>query len=109
MLQKFVSLLLILTYFLLPVMCYADPCETHTNSPAEITGTSTGHQAAVDRSEAAGTDGCEITCCCAGHIPLSSFTAIPHVLLMSRLLPFEPQLALPRLLDRIFVPPQNHS
>jgi hypothetical protein len=108
MFQKIISLILILVYFLLPSMCYADPIELHVSSPTEIIEPSASQQA-TDCPETTETDNCDTSCCCAGHTPLSAFTKIPYAFLTSKQLSFEPQLALPRLLDRIFVPPQNHS
>ena len=36
-------------------------------------------------------------------------TKIPYICVATKLLPYKPDLALPRLIDRIYVPPQNHS
>ncbi len=104
--MKTVSIILVLAYLMLPVLCFGQPCEVFASS--------SGHSAlASDVSDGCpfnhDTDNCETTCCCAGHIPLSSFMEIPHTALTAKLLPYEPHLALPRIIDRIFVPPQNHS
>lgn len=106
MLQKYVALLLIISYFLLPTLCYADPCELRISSSSEIVDSSSNQQS-TDCPEADDADNCETTCCCAGHVPLSALTEISHADLAAKLLPYEPHLALPRLMDRIFVPPQN--
>lgn len=104
--MKIVSLLLIIAYLLLPAVCFGHPCE-------EL---SANAQQSSIASEASGgcpldhdTDYCETTCCCAGHLPLASFDKIPYADPADRLVSYEPQLALPRLIDRIFVPPQNLS
>jgi hypothetical protein len=55
------------------------------------------------------TDNCEVTCCCAEYVPLPALTEIRRTDLVTSLLPDEPSIALPRLIDRIFVPPQNRS
>jgi hypothetical protein len=55
------------------------------------------------------TDDCETTCCCAGHVLLSAAAAIPYAGIIVLMRQYEPYLALPRLIDRIFVPPQNHA
>ena len=105
---KAVSLLLIIAYFLLPTLCYAHPCEQYISSSSDIIEKSANQQT-TDCPEAYDDDNCETTGCCAGHLPLSAFPEIPYMELAARQLPHEPHLALPRLVDRIFVPPQNHS
>lgn len=107
--MKTVSLILIVLYLVLPTACLAHPC----SSLGEL-----AHQeAAVDVISGLSdecplnhdTDDCESTCCCAVHVltPLSRdlFSANPK----TNNPPYEPNLALPRLIDRIFVPPQNIS
>jgi hypothetical protein len=104
--MKIVSVILIIAYLMLPVLCFGQPGEF----------VSTGSQIITVAPDAPGecpfdndTDNCETTCCCAGHLPLSAFTEIPHADPAAGLLPYEPHLALPRLTGRIFVPPQNLS
>jgi len=104
--MKILSVILIITYLMLPVICFGHPCETLS---AHVE-----HGALVDNDSGEfplnhDTDNCETTCCCAGHIPLSTFSEISYAELSAKLLPYKPQLALPRILDRIVVPPQNHS
>jgi hypothetical protein len=104
--MKALSIIFIILYLLLPVACMAHPCSLHDERV---------HQEAADTIDANqseecpgghDTDSCETTCCCAGHLPLSS-TTIPFSGLMAKHLPHDPNIALPRLIDRIFVPPQN--
>jgi len=104
--MKILSVILIIAYLMLPAICFGHPCE-------ELSANA-GHGALVDNDSGEyplshDTDDCETTCCCAGHIPLSTFTEISHAELTAKLLPYKQQLALPRILDRIFVPPQNRS
>jgi hypothetical protein len=95
---------------MLPAICFGHPCELPSpNSLNSAQGIIASD--ASDMSDECpfthGADYCETTCCCAGHVPSSAFMVIPHADLTARLLPYEPHLALPRLIDRIFVPPQN--
>jgi len=104
--MKVLSVILIIAYLMLPAICCGHPCEEFSAN-AE-------HGALFDNDSGGcplshDTDDCETTCCCAGHIPLSAFTEISHAELTAKLLPYKPRLALPRILDRIFVPPQNRS
>lgn len=104
---KSISLLLIFAYILLPTFCYAHPCELNLSSSAE-TSQITASQQGTDCPITNHTDNCETTCCCDGHF-LTAFTAILYVDQPARQLPYDLQSTLPRLIDRIFVPPQNHS
>lgn len=105
--MKIVSVILIIAYLMLPAICFGHPCEMLSINSQHST---------IASADASGecpfnhdTDYCETTCCCAGHVPLSTFMVIPSADLTAKQLPYEPRLALPRLIDRIFVPPQNHS
>ena len=105
---KTVALILLVLYILLPTLCHAHPCELHVGSSSEMA------DSAPDQQNTAcphlpDSDSCETTCCCAGYVPLSVFTVINSTCLASELFIPEPYLALPRLMDRIFVPPQNLS
>jgi hypothetical protein len=104
--MKIVSVILIIAYLMLPAICFGHPCNQLSAGSAQnaaASDVSGEYPLAPDR------DNCETTCCCAGHVPLSAFTETPYAGLTARLLPYKPRLALPRLIDRIFVPPQNHS
>ncbi|RII31125.1 MAG: hypothetical protein CXR30_04800 [Geobacter sp.] len=104
--MKTVSIILVLAYLMLPVLCFGHPCEVFAASSVHSDLASDVPHGCPFNYD---TDNCETTCCCAGHIPLSSFTEIPHAAVGAKLLPYEPHLALPRIIDRIFVPPRNHS
>lgn len=104
--MKIVSIILIIAYLTLPVLCLGHPCEPLVEHSAQ----------SLVVSEVPGecplphdTDDCETTCCCAGHVPLSSGAAITYAGVSAEKRQYEPYLALPRLIDRIFVPPQNHA
>ncbi|GAM11113.1 hypothetical protein OR1_03422 [Geobacter sp. OR-1] len=104
--MKSVSIILLIVYLMLPAICFGHPCELpsmdsqHLSSVAADSG-----EIPVDHD----TDSCETTCCCAMYVPLSAAIIITAAELTTRQLPYEPHLALPRLIDRIFVPPQNLS
>jgi len=104
--HKIISSLLIIAYLMLPAICFGNPCETLSTNTTQGTA---APDASGESPPAHDRDNCETTCCCAGHVPLSAFSEIPYADLTAKLLPYRPQLALPRLIDRIFVPPQNHS
>jgi hypothetical protein len=107
-LMKILSILLILLYLILPVTCLADPCAFHIESGNQETGDSISSSQSDECPLPHDTDDCTTTCC-SGHVPLSTFSKISYTILTARLLPYEPHLALPQLIDRIFVPPQNLS
>jgi hypothetical protein len=104
--MKIIAVLLIISYLILPTICCGHPCDLLSQNSEQIS-------IAFDSSSESPlqhiTDSCETTCCCAGHTPISTFTAIKYSPLTARQFPYEPDLALPRLIDRIFVPPQNRS
>lgn len=105
---KTISLLLIVAYFLLPSLCYAHPCELYTSASLETVEIAVD-QPASDCPEADETDNCEATSCCGGQVHHSAYWENPTADANARQLPVEPHLALPRLIDRIFVPPQNRT
>jgi len=107
MIRKPVSLLLIIIFLFLPTVCFSYPCEIHAFSPSEIVDLS--DEQSTDCNNTHESDNCETTCCCAGYLHLTTFTGIHNLDFNSALLPYTPQLALPQILDRIFVPPQNIS
>lgn len=102
--MKILSVILIIIYLTLPALCFGHPCElfaAHTEQSSVAPNVSGESPLNCDA------DNCETTCCCAGHIPLSAFPKIPYLEQTSQLLWLEAHLALPRLIDRIYVPPQN--
>ena len=102
--MKFLSILLIIAYLMLPAFCFGSPCEFHYENAeysCDVSDDADEYPANLD------TDNCETTCCCAGHIPLTALTKISYPALTGKLLANESLLALPQILDRIFVPPQN--
>jgi len=104
--MKIVSVILIIAYLMLPALCFGHPCQRLSADHAQSTLAS---DASGECPLPHDTDNCETTCCCAGHIPLSAVTKIPYAELTSKLVLYESRLALPRLIDRIYVPPQNLS
>jgi hypothetical protein len=102
--MKIISVILMLAYLMLPAICFGHPCD-------ELSANAQHASSAVTQSDDCpvnyDSDNCETTCCCAGHLPASSITP-PYPSLTGKQLSYEPRLALPRILDRIFVPPQNH-
>jgi hypothetical protein len=104
--MKIVSVILIIVYLMLPVICFGHPCDMlSTNSQHSAIASDASGECPYNH----GTDCCETTCCCAGHFPLYTFTEVPYAGLTAKQSPYEPHLALPQFTDRIFVPPQNHS
>ena len=102
--MKIVSVILILAYLLFPALCFGHPCDDlfagsqHSN---DALAPSDNPPVAYD------SDNCEASCCCAGHLPAITIHP-PYLSFTDKLLSYEPQLALPRIVYRIFVPPQNH-
>ena len=86
-----------------PALCFGNPCEMLSASSQDTTVVS---DASKECPISHDSDGCELSCCCAGHIPLSAFIEITYADLVAKLF-HVPHQALPRLLDRIFVPPEN--
>lgn len=103
-LMKVVSVILIIAYLLLPALCFGHPCDEFSahadHSSIEITQ--------CDESPGDHSDNCETACCCAGHVP-TSLIHPPYFDITDHPLSKEPYLALPRMLDKIFVPPENHA
>ena len=91
---------------MLPALCFGHPCEQLLSDIEQSTVVSDESGECQFNHD---TDNCESTCCCAGHMPLSAFTKIPYNEWTSKLVPYESRLSLPRILDRIFIPPQNNS
>jgi len=101
--MKAFSIVLIIAYLMLPSISFGHPCE-------DISLDLEYGSAAVAQSDDCpvnfDSDHCETTFCCAAHLPVSSIAPLypgstgtqPSVELL---------LVLPRVSDRIFVPPQN--
>jgi hypothetical protein len=104
--MKILSIILIIAYLMLPALCFSHPCEGLSAKTGHLTAVSADSGECPFNNEA---DNCETTCCCAGHVPLSIVAEIEYVELASKLSPYESHRALPRILDRIIVPPQNLS
>jgi hypothetical protein len=107
--MKTLSVFIIVLYLVLPVICLADPCAFHIESSDQEAGDFLSSAQSGECPLPHDTDDCATTCCCAGHVPLSAFSKTPYAGLTAKQLPYEPHLALPRVIDRIFVPPQNLS
>ena len=102
--MKIVSVILILAWLMLPALCFGHPCD-------DIFAETQHSSAADDPSDMSpveyDSDNCEASFCCAGHLPATSIP-LPYLSFTDKLLSYEPPLALPRIVYRIFVPPQNH-
>jgi hypothetical protein len=102
--MKFVSVIIILAYLTFPALCFGHPCDNLSTGAQQ----SCDAYAPSDNSPVEyDSDNCETSCCCAGHLPGTS-TPPPGLDFSDKLLAYEPQLALPRVVYKIFVPPQNH-
>jgi hypothetical protein len=104
--MKIVSAILIIAYLMLPAICFGHPCGMDS-ATAQHSAIVSGDSGECPFNHEI--DYCETTCCCAGHVPSSSFLEIPYTNVTAKLLSYESCMALPRLIDRIVVPPQNHS
>jgi hypothetical protein len=102
--MKIVSVILMLAYLMLPALCFGHPCDDlfadtqHSNAAG---APSDNPPVEYD------SDDCEAGICCAGHLPATS-NPLRYLGFTDKLLSHEPPLALPRIVYRIFVPPQNH-
>jgi hypothetical protein len=101
--MKIVSVMLIIAYLLLPALCFGHPCDDLSAD---------AHHGAVeliqsDECPVGDSDNCETACCCAGHLPVSPMDPC-HLEFTKKTTSYEPCLALPRILARIFVPPEDN-
>jgi hypothetical protein len=104
--MKIISIILIIAYLMLPAICFGHPCAALATNPSQSALASDAcDQCPLNPDN----DYCETTCCCAGHVPQSTAIRTPYADLTAKQMPYDPRLALPRLIDRIFVPPQNPS
>lgn len=104
--MKMVSLILIIAYLMLPALCLGHPCEPlFEHSTQSLIASDVPDECPLPHD----TDDCETTCCCAEYVPLSAGITIAYVGIAVMLRQYEPYIALPRLIDRIVVPPQNHA
>ncbi len=107
--MNFVSIVIIVFYLVLPAACLAHPCSptaesTHSNA---VVDHESGRSAEcpVNHDD----DDCETTCCCAGHTITPVFSALASPEPRSEYVSHEPYLALPTLVDRIFIPPRPRA
>ncbi|WP_152609886.1 hypothetical protein [Geobacter sp. OR-1] len=107
--MKLISVIIIALYLVLPVACLAHPC----SSLGEIAHFDATVDIEVDQSAECPVnhddDDCETTCCCSGYTISSTFPEISSPVSIVDNSPHEPYLALPNIIDRIFVPPQNFA
>lgn len=101
--MKFVSVILIIAYLWLPLLCFGHPCDELSANAQDSGVVATSS----DQCPASDSDNCEVACCCAGHLPVSAMSP-PTLDLVGKQSRYQPYLALPCILDRIFVPPENH-
>jgi hypothetical protein len=104
--MKIAALIMIIAYLILPALCFGETCEPFSAQAQHSPSTCDHSDDVLPNHDV---DNCEKNCCCAGHVPLSLFRGIAYVEPAARLLPYEPRLALPRLIDRIFIPPRNFA
>lgn len=105
--MKIISIIIISLYLVLPVACWAHTC----SSLGEIAHFDVTVDIEVDQSTKCPVnqddDDCETTCCCSGYTITSTLPALSSPYLEAEYSPYEPYLALPNFIERIFVPPQN--
>jgi len=107
--MKILSIIMIIAYLMLPAVCFGHPCEPFSPHVPQEAIVSDSSDTSDECPLTHGSDYCETTCCCAGHVPASAFLEIHCAIMTAKQLSYESLLVLPRLVDRIFVPPQNHS
>ncbi len=105
--MKIISLILIMLYLMLPVACLAHPCSSlgeiaHYDATVDIE-VNQSTECPINHDD----DNCETTCCCSGYTTASAFPEKTSPYSIVKYSPYEPYFALPRIIDRIFVPPQN--
>jgi hypothetical protein len=101
--MKTVAALLILAYLAVPALCFGHPYHgLSAGSPQASAAVSPSDTPPV----AYDSDTCEASCCCAEHLPATSLLH-PDFSFPDQPSPSEARLALPRVIYRIFVPPQN--
>jgi hypothetical protein len=101
--MKTVTLIILLLYLLLPLVCFADPCYSCLGSPDAIdtSGKSGSHSQSQD------VDSCDSAVCCAESICLNSKITIVYAPLVSVLATLELYQKLAKVVIPIFIPPQN--
>jgi hypothetical protein len=101
--MKMVSLLILVLYLLLPLACFAHPCDSCLDNPdtADSSGKSGSHSHSQDA------DSCDTTICCEEYINLSSEITIIYAPLVSAIVTHECYQRLPKVVIPIFVPPQS--
>jgi len=102
--MKIVSVILMLAYLMLPALCFGHPCD---DLFADAQHRSAAGAPSDNSPVESDSDNCEAGICCAGHLPATSIP-LPYLSYAGKLLSYEPPLALPRVIYRIFVPPRNH-
>jgi len=100
--MKSISIFIILTYILLPVVCFAHPTQLHVEVSSDVYDIFTSE--CPDKQD---TDNCESACCCAEHIPFMyrAINTFPAIMLRGS----SPFFLLTQISIPIFVPPQNMS
>lgn len=101
--MKSVSLLIILVYLLLPLACFAYPCDSYLDS--QDTADSSGKSGSHSNSQDA--DNCDSTTCCAEYTSKNALLNVIYQPLVSVNLPPKRYQKLPEVVIPIFVPPQS--
>jgi hypothetical protein len=100
--MKPISIIIILVYILLPVVCFSHPIELHVEVYSDAFDIFTS-----EHPDKQGMDNCKSACCCAEYTPsdhrdITTFTSM-------RLPVQSPYIQPPQVFSPIFVPPQNIS
>jgi hypothetical protein len=103
MLIRSLSIILILMYLLLPVICFVHPCVPDADAVADVFASEPSGNW-PDKHDA---DECDTTCCCAAYVPVPMHNC-GFCALVARNRIQDPRLSLPEVTMPIFVPPQNH-
>ena len=105
MYKNLTAIVLIMIVLLSPVACFAHPCiASHAVSTTEIQLQLASSEQCPIQHEV---DFCETSCCCADYVQLLPFPGVAYSPDITRN-HIHPRIAyLPKVPDRIFVPPQN--
>lgn len=101
--KSIVSIVLILSYLLLPPLCLGNPCDSHDET-ATLTYALAGDSDAADGAQEE-PDDCAGACCCSDHFPAGNlFFHSPAVAVTPRHTPGSYVDSVP---EEIFVPPRS--
>jgi len=101
--MKVVSLIILVLYLLLPLACFAHPCESclGNTTTEDSTGTAGKHSHNQDA------DNCDSTTCCAASIVQDFGFIADYRPIITEIVVPEQQQKLQQIVFQIFIPPQN--